>query len=267
MRTLSCSIKSHVHKLPKDVFDGLDQNDTYINISYIDDLHLNLEFTDQLAPKVSEEEFSTKVHKVFNIYIVALNVCTVGLFLPTEDNYLSPKYQFKNVATGVKRDGVISHEIHNEDIFGRILTKRELIESLLFFGALVKENNAELISEYLRGIVHLSLNYPGAYFEKDAFANFFRVFEHLITTRVLQQKKLSNEFKEYTKALTSFGLSKESISEFKELYKLRGQQAMHAQLSPAVIDRETTMKMKFFCDITIQKVYKPIWEKGIKKDA
>ena len=267
MRTLSCSVKSHVHELPEDVFGGFNQNDTYIKVSYIDNVHLNLEFTDLLDPEILEDEFTTKYHQIFNFYIVALNVCTLGLFLPSEDNYLSPKYIFKNLDNGDIHDGIISHEIHKAEIFGQTLTRQMLVESLLFFGALVKEENDELISEYLRGIIHLSLNYPAAYFEKDAFSNFFRVFEHLVTTRILQKKKLNNELKEYTKVLNNFGLSDDSIIEFKELYKLRGQQAMHAQISPSAINRDTTMKMKLFCDITIQKVYKPIWEKGIEDNA
>lgn len=265
MRSLTCIVKSHVHELPENIFSKLDQISTYIVISRIDNTQLKIEITDVMEPDLSDDELTTKAHKIFNLYIVALNVCSVGLFMPTEDNFLSPKYTYLNSDSGVTKGGIISHEIHKAEIFGRTLTEQELIESLLFYGALAKEENDELISEYLRGVIHLSLNYPGAHFEKDAFANYFRVFEHLVTTRVLGLTKLKNEFKEYTKALHSFGISQALIDEFKELYKLRSRQAMHAYLSPAAIDRETTMKMKLFCDITVQNVYRPIWEAEIKR--
>lgn len=143
---------------------------------------------------------------------------------------------------------------------GRIITESEVLNSLLLYGALAREKNDELVSEYLKGLVHLNLNYPGAHFEKDAFANFYRAFEHLVTGRMLKQRKLKNELRQILGSLSSMGLGSGVQSEFKELYEVRGSQAMHAQLPPNRVDRETSMKMKVFADVVFFHVFKPVWE-------
>jgi hypothetical protein len=158
---------------------------------------------------------------------------------------------------------MVVHNIHTSNISGRVITESEVVNSLYLYGALTKESNDELVSEYLKGLVHLSLNYPGAHFEKDAFANFYRTFEHLVTARMLKQRKLKNELRQILGVLSSMGLSSELQSEFKDLYAIRGGQAMHAQLPPTRVDRETCMKMKVFTDVVFFHVYKPIWESFI----
>jgi hypothetical protein len=116
----------------------------------------------------------------------------------------------------------------------------------------------------LKGLIHLSLNYPGTHFEKDAFSNFYRTFEHLVTNRLLGKKKLKNELKEMSAVLSTLGLSSELLEEFRKLYVIRGSQAMHSQHIPELTSREDTMKMKVFTDVVIYKVYKPLWEAGLK---
>jgi hypothetical protein len=135
---------------------------------------------------------------------------------------------------------------------------------LWLYGALANEKTDELVSEYLKGLIHLSLNYPGTHFEKDAFSNFYRTFEHLVTNRLLGKKKLKNELKEMSAVLSTLGLSSELLEEFRKLYVIRGSQAMHSQHIPELTSREDTMKMKVFTDVVIYKVYKPLWEAELK---
>ena len=140
------------------------------------------------------------------------------------------------------------------------MTIRELIRA-----SLAKEKNNELVAEYLKGLIHLALNYPRTHFEKDAFANFYRTFEHLVTNKLLNKIKLENEFKEISEALSKLGLGEEMLDEFRKMYILRCSQAMHSQIEPQKISREDTLKRKVFTEVIIYRAYKPIWEKELEK--
>lgn len=262
-RLLSCSIQCYTHKLESESFKIFEQKGININVSDLKNDRFNLDISDVLDPSLDDVAFAKKSHAVFNLYIVALNVCTLGLFLNQERKHLSPNYHFVDTEKKSFTSGVVVHDIFDTDLSGSVITPGEIYESLLLYGALAREKNDELVSEYLKGLIHLSLNYPGTHFEKDAFSNFYRTFEHLVTDRVLSKKKLKNEFKQLSGALDSLGLSSEIIEEFRKLYAIRGSQAMHAQRSPERISREDTMKMKVITDIVVRSVYKPIWEKGI----
>lgn len=265
-RKLSCKIRCFTHDLTQGAFEIFEQDGMNIGVSNVKSDSFTLETTDILDPYLSDDAFASKSHAVFNLFIVALNVSTLGLFISYDDKHLSPDYQFhKN--DKLLGGGLIVHDIHSIDLKGRDITSTEIYEALCLYGALAKEKNDELISEYLKGLIHLSLNYPGVHFEKDAFSNFYRAFEHITTAMLLKQKKLKNEFKQLSEALSSLGLSQETINEFKDLYKIRGEQAMHAQKSPEKVSREETMKMKVFSDIVVKAAYKPIWEEGMREKA
>lgn len=264
-RILSSRIQTFTHKLESSAFAIFEQEGMNLNVTKIDEDSFTLEISDVLDPKQNDDEFAKKSHAVFNLYLVALNVCTLGLFLVQDKKHLSPTYQFQDTDKKIVSGGTIVHEIFGEDLSGQIIDKHQIENSLWLYGALAKEQNNEIVSEYLKGLIHLSLNYPGAHFEKDAFANFYRTFEHLVTGRLLHKKKLQNEFKEISNALNSLGLGSELIEEFRKLYTLRGSQAMHSQLAPVKISREDTMKMKVFTDGVIFRVYKPTWEAFLNK--
>lgn len=262
-RILSCKIQSYTHKLVPEAFNFFKTKRSYIHIDEISEDHFSLSFDDSLDTSLSEKDFINKSHVVFNIYIVALNVCTFGLFLPQEQKHLSPEYSFTDIGTGTSGRGVVVHDVFNEDFSGQEITEGQVLDAFLLYGALAKEKNEELIAEYLKGLVHLGLNYPGTHFEKDAFANFYRTFEHLVTNKLLGKRKLQNELKEMSYGLSELGLSQDSIDEFKKMYVLRGSQAMHSQIEPKRISREDTLKMKVFSDVVIYRTYKPVWEKEL----
>lgn len=262
-RILSSKIQCFTHKLNSGAFKVFEQDGMNLNVIAIREDNFILEISDVFDPSVDDDAFAKKSHAVFNLYLIALNVCTLGLFLGHDRKYLSPRYKFTDTEKKRVSGGIVAHEIFDTDLSGQNIDQNQIIESLLLYGALAKEKNEELISEYLKGLIHLNLNYPGTHFEKDAFANFYRTFEHLVTGRMLGKKKLKNELNEISEALKSLGLSSELIEEFRKLYVIRGSQAMHSQCAPDRISREDTMKMKVFTDMVIYRVYKPIWEAGI----
>ena len=247
-RKLSCKIHSYTHDLYQKAFSVFDHDDLNFGISNLKKESFMLEITDIMEPSLSDLAFANKAHAVFNLFIVALNVATFGLFISEDDKQLSPNYRFYR-DNNLVWSGVVVHDIHGADLKGRNMTSSETYEALCLYGALAREENDELVSEYLKGLIHLGLNYPGAHFEKDAFSNFYRVFEHIVTRKLLNQKKLKNEFKQLSESLRSLGFSQEIIDQFKKLYSIRGDQAMHAQKSPIKILREETMKMKVFSDM------------------
>jgi hypothetical protein len=263
-RILSCKIQSYTHKLVPEAFNFFKKQKTYINISEIGDDHFTLNFDDSLDSTLSEKDFINKSHAVFNIYIVAFNVCSMGLFLPQEQKHLSPEYSFTNTRTGVSGKGLVVQDVFDEDFAGQEITEGQVLDAFWLYGALAKEKNEELIAEYLKGLVHLGLNYPGTHFEKDAFTNFYRIFEHLVTNKLLGKRKLQNELNQMSSVLATLGLSQDLLDEFKKMYILRGSQAMHSQINPMRISRENTLKMKAFTDVVIYKSYKPVWEDQLK---
>ena len=236
-----------------------------LNVSAISENDFIFGISDILDTSLNDEKFANKSHAVFNLYIVALNVCTFGLFLSQDSKYLSPSYRFTNTEKKQVSGGIVIHEIFGENLSGQVIDQNQIFESLWLYGALAKEKNDELVSEYLKGLIHLSLNYPGTHFEKDAFSNFYRTFEHLVTDRLLGKRKLKNELTEMSAALSTLGLSSESLEAFRKLYVIRGSQAMHSQCEPKPISREDTMKMKVFTDVVIYKAYKPLWENELNK--
>jgi hypothetical protein len=262
-KILSCIIHCYTHELNADAFRILAQDGINIKVSAMEKDHFVLEVSDVLGSLADDQIFANTAHTCLNLYLVALNVCTLGLFLNHGGRNISPEYQFLDAKNIRNECGILVHNINATDLAGRVISSEEIKESLCLYGALAREKNGELVSEYLRGLIHLSLNYPGVHFEKDAFSNFYRTFEHLVTSRVLKQTKLKNERKDLSRALSLLGFSSVITDEFKELYSIRGEQAMHAQRAPEKITRENTMKMKVFTDVVIQKVYKPIWEAGI----
>lgn len=237
-----------------------------LNVSSMTKHTFVLEVSDNIDPSLADGEFVKKSHASVNLYLVALNIATLGLFLRQGAGNLSPEYVLLNKETGTISRSVITHNIHDTNLHGRIISESEVFESLCLYGCLARESNNELVSEYLKGLVHLGINYPGAHFEKDAFANFYRAFEHLVTARLRKQKKLKGELSQLTDTLASLGLGTDTIEEFKQLYTVRGEQAMHAQKAPKRISREDAMKMKVFTDIVFRMTYKPEWDEMLSKD-
>jgi hypothetical protein len=171
-------------------FKIFDQDGMTFNASAISGNDFILGISDVRDPSLSDETFASNSHAVFNLYIVALNVCTLGLFLAQDRKYLSPPYRFINTEKKQASGGIVVQESFDEDLSDQVIDQNQIIESLWLYGALANEKTDELVSEYLKGLIHLSLNYPGTHFEKDAFSNFYRTFEHLVTNRLLGKKEI-----------------------------------------------------------------------------
>jgi hypothetical protein len=90
-----------------------------------------------------------------------------------------------------------------------------------------------------------------------------------MTTRVLKKKRLRNEIKELQEGLRALGLSEDFCEEFRNLYRTRSEQVMHAQRTPKEIDGEDVLKMKVFTDYALHRYYRSKadeWLKQRRKD-
>jgi hypothetical protein len=124
---------------------------------------------------------------------------------------------------------------------------------MLVFGSLAQERKPYFRTEYLKGVYHFGLEFFDLTFRKDAFANFYRCFEHFIADRVLSVRKLQNECKQLTGGLRKLRVPEVVVNMFKnELYPLRSAQVMHSQTEQVEIEWEKVAKIKALTDTAMQ---------------
>ena len=192
--------------------------------------------------------------------MMALNIATLGHFDWASKVAPAPYSIFNHDlsdAVGVGSNQFQTHEPNDK----RNLSADDLGRAILVFDALSKEQDDQVVPEYLKGIFHLGLTFFELTFRKDAFANFYRSLEHFLTGRVLGGKKIKNEVKEFTGAMRTLEVSEEVIQNFsKRLYPLRCEQVMHSQKSQREIEMDDVLHIKILTDAVMSRVYKPLWE-------
>lgn len=258
-KSVSCIVRSYAHELEDAAFTRLREAGTPITGRVIDKQRLELRLTDVGDICADEKGFVTNAHAHINYFLVGLNAASLGLFLHDSVPGLSPTYRYNDDPNKFQREGsVVDLSLRKVPIIGD-LTEPVVFDAQIIYGYVARESDQELVSEYLKGLVHLTMSYPGADFLKDAFANFYKVFEYIATVRILKQTKLGNEVRELSQAILNVGLDSECVDEFKALYALRSSQIMHAQQSMRTLDIESVLKMKVLTDVLVRSVYKKAW--------
>jgi hypothetical protein len=180
---------------------------------------------------------------VSSSFLVALNIAALGHFTWAVGNRLF--WHCEHIGPSGKKEQVF---MNSKDLTfpteKRDLTEGEVRNSVLILGSLLRETDQNFRKEYLKGIVHLSVEFGDLAFSREAFANFYRAFEYFITSRALEKKKLDNELKELKQGIRSLGLPEKFCDEFANLYKIRSEQVMHAQREPRDMDMDDVLKMK-----------------------
>ncbi|KAF0144971.1 MAG: hypothetical protein FD156_1298 [Nitrospirae bacterium] len=227
------------------IVSDLNGNSFRINCQYKPSLHKDF------------DRFVVSTHLMFGIFIMSLNIATVGYF--TWDLNLSPKYKVTNAEDG-KPLGMLSlHKNAHYPSEVVDITDANIRKAILILGVLTRQSESIVVQEYLRGILHISLNFTFIDFSREAFGNFYRSFENVATEKILKVTKLNNELKELQQALRIIGLKEDIIKEFKLLYRLRSAQIMHAQKKQIKIELDDVFKMKVILDCVLHHIYKPIW--------
>lgn len=198
-------------------------------------------------------------HVSISTFIMALNIACLGYFTWDWFGFLVPRYEVYNPITQKKITILPLWMEHRKEYFtGNIteITEKEIRNTCKYFWVLVKDKKISTIrEEYIKGILHLSLRFSNIDFCKEAFYNFYRCFENIVTNKVLQVKKLDKEVKNIEKAINKVGLGKILTKQFKSIYVIRSNQVMHAQKKQVNISLDDVYAIKICLDALLFKVF------------
>jgi hypothetical protein len=257
-KNIYCEVKTTSHNLLKRQLDFLTSANLGTRIVDVEKNRFKLSCKYNSSIHSGKNHFIMSSDLIFATYIMALNVATLGFFYFDSLSSVSPIYHIDDHIEQTKE--IITINKYEKKLEGNEeLTSQDERKVSLLFGVLIKESEDKVVQEYLKGIIHLSLNFGNIDFKKDAFVNFYRAMENTITEKVLNKKGLKNEKIEIKKAMESLGLGGKLADEFDELYKIRGSQIMHAQNIQLPVTLDDVLKMKVILDAILQKYYKPIW--------
>lgn len=215
------------------------------------------------------EHFNALSHVSISAFIIALNIASLGYFTWDWYGFSVPRYEVYNPISEKKRLIFPLQMKYRKEYFeGSIkeITEKEIRNACKYFGVLAKEEKISIIrEEYIKGILHLSLTFFDIDFCKEAFFNFYRCFENIVTNKVLQVKKLDKELKNFEKAINKVGLGKIFAKQFKSSYLIRSNQVMHAQKKQINITIDDVYAIKICLDALLFKVFTPILDEALKR--
>lgn len=136
--------------------------------------------------------------------------------------------------------------------------------AVIILGSLLREKDQGFRREYLKGITHMNAGFADLLYYRESFANFYRSFEYFITNRILKQKKLKNQLKDLQNGIKAIGLKEDFQDEFRNLYRIRSEQVMHAQKEQKEIDTDDVFKIKTFTDFAYHKYYRKIADRWLE---
>lgn len=261
--SIICTIMTSTHKLNDESFQLLKDKNAPFKVSNITENSLTLIYTFKPTIHKNIDHFIRSSHLIFSIFIMSLNVATLGYFNWKFAEVL-PLYGLINVGhkkiLGVSLGLKFKSTIEIVDI-----TPNNIRKAFLLFGALGSDKESVLVQEYLKGILHINLSFLYFDFAKEAFGNFYRSFENIATEKILKVKKLINELKQLQNALRKVEAPETIVNEFQSLYILRSNQVMHAQKKQVNIEIDDVLKMKTIVDLVVHQVYKPVWTEAMEK--
>ena len=256
-----CPIESFSHRVKQEAFEILDPDQTHLSVTDVKEHSFFLRVRNIVPDVQTLHHFSSVGHTVISNFIMALNVATLGNFIWAGRDYHFPKYSFldpthpKRVRT-LRCQNNPRAEYEKQGL--RDLTKEEVNRATKLWPAFVREKERHIREEYIKGVYLFGVDIYEFNFYKEAFMEFYRSFEYLVTTRVLQVPKLTSELKQFQQALSSLGFGDRMVDTIRDIYQLRCQQVMHAQKEQKDIEWNDVAVMKAFLDAMLLKVYEPI---------
>jgi hypothetical protein len=250
----SVKIKSKSHSLDNNSFTLFERMGTNFSTEIIDKSLFKLVWTVSENSKLFNEFHDHHCYVTFSAMLASLNIVSLGLFSWHDGVEISPIYERKEHNQLV----ALTSNHHQKYESLRKLSEQDVHDAVIIFGAICREKEEVVVSEYLKGIMHLSMSYYEINFHREAFGNFYRVIEYIVTNRFLKKRKLSSELKDITKVLSDLGADETLLTAFRNVYIKRGSQVMHAQLQPETIDFEEVTIVKTFCDLLLNKYYRGI---------
>jgi hypothetical protein len=254
---ISCRIRTSSHTLTPAAFRVLQLAESTIRVSDVQSETFRIAFGHFNEQDIPER---TKVHHAHNgtlIFLVALNVATIGLFYWAVDPWTHPVYGLQDEPESAPvRMGSLIATPDTTFEKRKDLTDFDVQNALIIFGMLAKEKDQFLEREYIRGILLLRMSFYDINFCREAFMCFWRALENFIGVRILKVSKLKNELRDLQRGLTMVGASTELVSELRDVYAIRSSQVAHAQVAPRLVTFDEVMKTKVFLDFVMHKTFK-----------
>ena len=252
-------IISHYHKLTEQAFEVFQADDLLLRISDVEERSFLISCY-KAENDSSLELFYGKCHDIISYFLVAINVATLGNFswdfqFISAAPYILIDYE-KNISSFLyNKPNQYSHKEEYLDI-----NKNLIWRTFQLFLSLGNEKDDTLKKEYIKGLYNFHHGFFDIEFNNEAFSNFYKAFEFFCTTKILKTNKLSNEKKQLRDVLSNIGLRNKILEEFDSIYKIRCEQAMHAQRGLKSIDKHSVSKLKVFLDSVMHKYYQPLWK-------
>lgn len=265
MYSLSCILESHSHELNEDAFDLLKSRESQAQVTDISSRQLEITFKSPKELFKSIDEFYPKAHLMASNFVVAINIATLGHFTWLDGNQLFPTYHSTQTREKKIQNNIIFTSKRKYPIDSKEISENEIRNTAIIYRSLLYERDQYIRQEYVKGIIHMGLSFHDIRFDKDAFANFYRLFEYFVTKKNLKTSKLKNELKQFKKVISDLGMGSDITDEFKNIYMLRSDQIMHAQRDQVEIDPDDVIKIKAYLDFMLHKHYRKIADEWLKK--
>lgn len=258
MYSLSCILESHSHELNENAFGFLKKQESQAQVTNISDRQIEITFKSPKIYHKNIDEFYPIAHIMASNFVVAINIATLGHFTWLNGNQLFPTYHSKKNMRKEIQNNIIFTSKRKYPLDSKEISENQVGNTAIIYSSLLKEQDQYIRQEYVKGIIHMGLSFHDVRFDKDAFANFYRLFEYFVTKKILNTSKLRNELKQFKKVISDLGMGSEIIDEFANIYKLRSEQIMHAQRDQIEVDPDDVIKIKAYLDFTLHKHYRKI---------
>ena len=256
---LNTRIISHHNKLEEDSFELFSTEKTALRISNVHRNHFTISIEN--IKDLPEERFISYAHEILSVYLVSLNIASLGHF-SWDFQLVSPVPYFKSEELGELEDFLFLHKTSTYEFDDEPLEfhKDFAWRSLKIMIALGREKDIIFINEYIKGVFNFHNSFLNLNFKNEAFSNFYRAFEYFCTVKLLKVKNLDNEKKQLKSVLKDFGFDEETLDEFDKIYRARCNEIMHAQKGlKSEVELDLIVKLKIFLDSILHTYYEPIW--------
>ncbi|MFC3201665.1 hypothetical protein ACFOEW_07540 [Alteromonas oceani] len=226
--SLTVEIESFSHELSQDTLNFFHLPGSGINAECVNPSTCKITFNNTILQGLERPKQTDSAYIIAQIMLVTMNIVTQGFFTWVKRFSLDPIVH-ENRAGEESRD--VSLSVSRVLQIGpvRKLERDEVRLMFIIFGSIARDLDTSIRNDYTKGVLLLSQSHYDINFYKEAFFNFYRCIEGVVTRKYLNTRKLNNELKEISSVLQSIGCDEGLLGLFKEIYKLRGSEVAHSQ--------------------------------------
>ena len=259
--SLTVEIESFSHELSQDTLNLFNLPGSGIHAECVSPSTCKITFNNTILQGLEKHKQTDSAYIIAQIMLVTMNIVTQGFFTWVKRFSLDPIVH-ENRAGEESRD--ISLSVSRDLQIGpvRKLGCEDVRLMFIIFGSIARDLDTSIRNDYMKGVLLLSQSHYDINFHKEAFFNFYRCIEGVVTRKYLTTKKLNNELKEISGVLQSIGCDEFLLRRFKEIYILRGNDVAHSQKTQKDISFDEAFSAKVFADILLFGFYKKFAEEN-----